>query len=182
MTKLLTSLRRLLIWAPLGLFLLFLGVFAAGLIRPESKTIPSKMVGKPMPVFALPPALPGKPGLSSATLANGQPHLVNVFASWCLPCIQEAPQLSQLAAAGAPVYGIAIRDTPEDLARFLERNGDPYAAIGGDVNSSVQIALGSSGVPETFIVDGKGIIREQHIGDIKPEDVPGIMSALAAAR
>jgi cytochrome c biogenesis protein CcmG/thiol:disulfide interchange protein DsbE len=174
--------KKLLIWAPLGLFLLILIAVGVGLIHPESKTIPSKMVGKPMPAFALAPGLPGKPGLSSAELANGRPHLVNVFASWCVPCITEAPQLSQLAAAGAPIYGIAIRDRPEDLARFLQRNGDPYAAIGGDPESSVQIALGSSGVPETFIVDGKGIIREQHIGPINPEDVPGIMSALANAK
>ena len=174
--------KRLIIWLPLALFIVFLGVFAGGLISPESKTIPSKLVGKPMPGFALPSAVGGKPGLSSTELTNGQPHLVNVFASWCLPCIAEAPQLKQLADAGVPIYGIAIRDRPEDLARFLERNGDPYRAIGSDANSSVQIALGSSGVPETFIVDGKGIIRKQHIGDIKPEDVPGMMSALAAAR
>lgn len=174
--------RKLLIWLPLGLFILFLIVFASGLISPESKTIPSKLVGKPMPTFALQPGLPGKPGLSSAELTNGQPHLVNVFASWCVPCIAEAPQLRQLAEAGVPIYGVAIRDRPEDLARFLERNGDPFRAIGGDPNSSVQIALGSSGVPETFIVDGKGIIRKQHIGAINPEDVPGIMSALGDAR
>ncbi|MBO9379744.1 DsbE family thiol:disulfide interchange protein [Sphingomonas histidinilytica] len=174
--------RKLLIWLPLALFLIFLGVFASGLISPESKTIPSKLVGKPMPGFALAPAVPGKPGLTSAELANGRPHLVNVFASWCVPCIAEAPQLRQLAEAGVPVYGIAIRDRPEDLARFLARNGDPFRAIGGDPNSSVQIALGSSGVPETFIVDGKGIIRKQHIGAINPEDVPGIMSALGDAR
>ena len=174
--------RKLLIWLPLALFLVFLGVFASGLISPESKTIPSKLVGKPMPGFALAPGVPGKPGLTSAELANGQPHLVNVFASWCVPCIAEAPQLRQLAEAGVPVYGIAIRDRPEDLARFLARNGDPFRAIGGDPNSSVQIALGSSGVPETFIVDGKGIIRRQHIGAINPEDVPGIMSALGDAR
>lgn len=174
--------RKLLIWLPLGLFLIFMVVFASGLISPESKTIPSKLVGKPMPSFALEPGLPGKPGLSSAELTNGQPHLVNVFASWCVPCIAEAPQLRQLAEVGVPIYGVAIRDRPEDLARFLQRNGDPFRAIGGDPNSSVQIALGSSGVPETFIVDGKGIIRKQHIGAINPEDVPGIMSALGDAR
>lgn len=174
--------RKLLIWLPLAMFIAFLVVFAGGLISPESKTIPSKLIGKPMPTFALPSAVPGKPGLSSAELTNGQPHLINVFASWCVPCIAEAPQLRQLAEAGVPIYGVAIRDRPEDLARFLARNGDPFRAIGGDVNSSVQIALGSSGVPETFIVDGKGIIRKQHIGGINPEDVPGLMSALAAAK
>lgn len=174
--------RKLLIWLPLAMFLLFLVVFAGGLIRPESKTIPSKMIGKPMPDFALAPGVPGKPGLSSAELANGKPHLVNVFASWCVPCITEAAQLRQIAEAGVPVYGIAIRDRPEDLQRFLERNGDPYVAIGSDVNSSVQIALGSAGVPETFVVDGKGIIRRQHIGAINPEDVPGLVSAVGEAR
>ena len=174
--------KRLIIWLPLGLFILFLGVFASGLISPESKTIPSKMVGKPMPSFALAAAVPGKPGLSSSELANGRPHLVNVFASWCVPCIAEAPQLRQLAEAGVPIYGIAIRDRPEDLMRFIARNGDPFRAIGGDANSSVQIALGSAGVPETFIVDGRGIIRKQHIGAINPEDVPGLMSALGDAR
>ena len=174
--------RKLLIWLPLAMFLVFMVVFAGGLISPESKTIPSKLVGKPMPSFALPPAVPGKPGLSSSELANGQPHLINVFASWCVPCIAEAPQLRQLAEAGVPIYGVAIRDRPEDLARFLARNGDPFRAIGGDANSSVQIALGSAGVPETFIVDGKGIIRKQHIGGINPEDVPGLMSALGDAK
>jgi cytochrome c biogenesis protein CcmG/thiol:disulfide interchange protein DsbE len=174
--------KKLLIWAPLAVFVLLLAVVGMGLIHPEGKTIPSKMIGKPMPSFALAPGLPGKPGVSSAALATGQPHLVNVFASWCVPCIAEAAQLRQLAQAGAPIYGIAIRDRPEDLAEFLQRNGDPYAAIGGDPNSSVQLALGSSGVPETFVVDGKGIIRKQHIGPINPEDVPGIMSDLADAK
>ncbi len=174
--------RKLLIWLPLAMFFLFLLVFAGGLISPESKTIPSKLIGKPMPEFALTAAVPGKPGLSSAALADGRPHLVNVFASWCLPCITEAPQLRQLAEAGVPIYGVAIRDRAEDLQRFLARNGDPYRAIGSDVNSNVQIALGSAGVPETFIVDGRGIIRKQHIGEIRPEDVPGLMSAVAAAR
>jgi cytochrome c biogenesis protein CcmG, thiol:disulfide interchange protein DsbE len=174
--------RKLLIWLPLALFVIIV-IFAGGkLVNPGTTTISSKLVGKPMPAFTLPSAIPGKPGLSSADLANGEPHLVNVFASWCIPCITEAGQLRQLAEAGAPIYGIAIRDRPEDLARFLARNGDPFRAIGGDANSSVQIALGSSGVPETFLVDGKGIIRAQHIGAINPEDVPGIMSALAEAK
>jgi cytochrome c biogenesis protein CcmG/thiol:disulfide interchange protein DsbE len=174
--------KRFLIWAPLGLFLILFAVIGIGLIRPEGKVIPSKMIGKPVPGFALPPAAPGKPGLSSAGLGNGKPYLLNVFASWCVPCIAEARQLEQLAAAGVPIHGIAIRDTPEDLSRFLQQNGDPYRSIGSDATSKVQMALGSAGVPETFVVDSRGIIRKQHIGAINPEDVPGMMQALADAK
>ena len=75
-----------------------------------------------------------------------------------------------------------MRDTPGDLADFLARNGDPYERIGSDARSRVQIALGSSGVPESFIVDGRGIIRYQHIGAIEASDVPMILSKLEQAR
>ena len=173
---------RPLLWVPLLVFAIFLWIFAFGLKREPGTAIRSQMIGKPMPDFALEPSVPNHDGLAIADLRSGQPRLVNVFASWCIPCITEARQLRQLAEAGAPIYGIAIRDTPEDLARFLARNGDPYRAIGGDANSSVQIALGSSGVPETFVVDGKGVIRHQHIGDIRPEDIATIMTAYEAAR
>ncbi|HMT43767.1 MAG TPA: redoxin family protein, partial [Chakrabartia sp.] len=113
---------------------------------------------------------------------QGQPRLLNIFASWCIPCIAEAPVLLDMARKGVPIDAIAIRDRPQDVNRFLQRNGNPYQRIGSDVNSAVQMALGSSGVPETFVVDGRGIIRFQHIGDIRPEDVPDIMAALRAAR
>lgn len=174
--------KRAILWAPLILFVAFVAVFAAGLISPASKTIPSQLVGKPLPSFSLPPAIPGQPGLASAGFATGQPRLLNIFASWCVPCAAEAPQLRQLAEAGVPIEGIAIRDRPEDLAAFLQRWGNPFRAIGGDATSSVQIAMGSAGVPETFVIDGKGIIRHQHIGEIRPEDVPALMSAVAAAK
>ena len=75
--------------------------------------------------------------------------------------------MQQLKASGVPIEGIAVRDTPEDVADFLARNGDPYERIGSDPQSEVQIALGSSGVPESFVVDGKGVIRYQHIGPIE---------------
>jgi len=174
--------KRLILWAPLIVFLAFVGVFAAGLISPTSKTIPSQLVGKPMPRFSLPQAVPERPGLGSANLAEGEPRLLNIFASWCVPCAAEAPQLMQLAEAGVQIDAIAIRDRPEDIQAFLARGGNPFRRIGSDVTSSVQIALGSAGVPETFVVDGRGIIRHQHIGEIRPEDLPAIMSALAAAK
>jgi len=173
---------RIILWLPLILFLLFLGIFATGLIKPESKIIPSKMVGKPLPEFALPPGAPGSQGLSSGDFAQGRPRLLNVFASWCVPCAAEAPQLMQLAQAGVKIDAIAVRDRPQDVAGFLGRWGNPYDRIGSDVQSSVQIAMGSAGVPETFVVDGKGVIRHQHIGEIRPEDVPAILAAVKAAQ
>jgi cytochrome c biogenesis protein CcmG/thiol:disulfide interchange protein DsbE len=173
---------RLLLWAPLALFAAFAAVVATGLVRPQDNAIASRLIGEPMPRFALPQATAARPGLGSVDLAGGAPKLVNVFASWCLPCAIEAPQLDRLARAGVPVFGIAIRDRSVDLDRFLRRNGNPYRRIGLDKDSSVQLALGSSGVPETFVVDGRGVIRYQHIGEIRPENLPMIMRALERAR
>lgn len=172
---------RLILWVPLILFVIFVAMFASGLISPTSREIPSKMVGKSLPQFALPPGAPGSPGLSSAEF-RGEPRLLNIFASWCVPCATESAQLMQLAQAGVKIEAIAIRDRPEDVAKFLQRWGNPYARIGSDTESAVQIAMGSAGVPETFVVDGAGIIRHQHIGEVRPEDVPAILAAVRAAR
>lgn len=174
--------KRAVLWVPLALFALFFGVVAYGLINPGDRTIDSKMVGKPLPHFSLPAAYDGRPALGSANFAQGQPRLLNIFASWCLPCIAEAPVLEGMAKQGVPIDAIAIRDKPEDVAAFLARNGNPYQHIGSDVNSAVQLALGSAGVPETFVIDGKGVIRYQHVGDIRPEDVPEILEELRKAR
>jgi len=93
----------------------------------------------------------------------------------------EAPQLDALAKRGVEIEGVAIRDRSEDLARFLATNGNPFASIGKDDLSQVQVGIGSSGVPETFVIDGKGVIRYQHIGEIRPEDVDLILRKLAEA-
>jgi len=135
-----------------------------------------------VPAFALAAALPTKPGLASTDLASGQPRLVNFFASWCVPCIAEVQLLQQLKAQGVHIDGIAVRDRPEDVADFLARHGDPYERIGSDPQSRVQISLGSSGVPESFIIDGRGIIRYQHIGVIKDSDVSMILARLEQAK
>ncbi len=169
------------LWLPLGVFAAFVVLVMVGLLRPADREIASGMVGKPLPQFALPAAVADRPGLAHADFAKGKPRLLNVFASWCIPCAVEAPQLAQLKAAGAEIDGIAIRDRSEDIAKFLERNGNPFARIGKDDVSQVQLAIGSSGVPETFVVDGKGVIRYQHIGDITPGDVPMLMQKLAEA-
>ncbi|HLL58864.1 MAG TPA: DsbE family thiol:disulfide interchange protein [Allosphingosinicella sp.] len=174
--------KRLILWVPLALFLVFVVTVSVGLYNPAERTIRSKLIGKPIPEFALPAALPERPGLTSANLATGEPRVVNIFASWCIPCIAEAPQLLQLARQGVPIDAIAIRDRPQDVAAFLAKWGDPYQRIASDTDSRVQMALGSSGVPETFVVDGKGIIRYQHIGDVRAETVPEIVQAYEAAK
>ena len=148
--------RKLLIWLPLGLFLGFIALFASGLFQPDDRVIHSRLIG--------------------------QPRLLNIFASWCVPCAAEAPQLEMLKAAGVQIDAIAIRDARPDVDAFLARYGNPYARIGLDARSAVQIALGSSGVPETFVIDGKGRIAYQHIGDIRADDVPMILEKLRAAQ
>jgi cytochrome c biogenesis protein CcmG/thiol:disulfide interchange protein DsbE len=173
---------RPLLWVPLLVFAIFLWIFVFGLNREPETAIRSKMIGKPMPDFALQPSVPGHSGLAIADLRSGSPRLVNVFASWCVPCRAEAPQLMTLRQRGIPIEGVAIRDRSEDVAAFLAQYGDPFDRIGADPESRVQFALGSSGVPETFVVDGKGVIRHQHIGDIRPEDMATITAAYEAAR
>jgi cytochrome c biogenesis protein CcmG/thiol:disulfide interchange protein DsbE len=172
---------RILLWLPLIGFLIVLGLVMSGLIRPHSTDIPSQMIGKPLPAFALPPVREADAVLTSASLATGTPHLVNVFASWCIPCAAEAPQLMQLKQAGVPIVGVAISDKVPDTRAFLAQYGDPYQAIGRDDHAAVQLALGSSGVPESFVVDGKGVIRLQHIGDIRPEQIDDILAAVREA-
>ena len=173
--------RRWVIWLPLALFLAFVILVLVGLFRPADRNVASALVGKPMPQFSLPPALPGRPGLDSKVLTNGKPHLVNIFASWCVPCRIEAPQLQALARAGVPIEGISVRDTTEALQGFLEENGDPYQRIGADDDGQVQLALGSSGVPETYVIDGKGKIVYQHIGEIRPDQLGLVLGKLKEA-
>jgi cytochrome c biogenesis protein CcmG/thiol:disulfide interchange protein DsbE len=173
---------RPILWAPLAVFLLLVGLVVWGLRRPDDTNIPSQMIGKPMPDFALQPAVPTHPGLALADLRSGKPHLVNVFASWCIPCRTEAGQLAQLKARGVPIVGIAVRDKSEDVAQFLGDYGDPFERIGSDPRSQVQFDLGSSGVPETFVVDGRGVVRLQHIGEIRSEEVGSVYAAWEQAK
>ncbi len=169
-------------FVPLALLALLLAGLVWRLATPGDTTVGSKLQGQPVPAFALAAAVPAKPGLSAADLASGKPRLVNIFASWCVPCIGEVKVLQALKARGVAIDGIAVRDRAEDVADFLARNGDPYERIGSDPQSGVQISLGSSGVPESFVVDGRGVIRYQHIGAIEQADVPLILAKLEDAK
>lgn len=167
---------RLIRFAPLVLLLLLVGFAAWRIAHPADPTVRSRLAGQPVPTFDLPPATASHPGLASRDLTQGRPRLVNIFASWCVPCIAEAPLLARLHEAGIPIDGIAVRDRPEDVASFLDRTGAPFERIGSDQDSRVQLSLGSSGVPETFLVDGRGIIRYQHVGPIEEADVQTILA------
>jgi cytochrome c biogenesis protein CcmG/thiol:disulfide interchange protein DsbE len=169
-------------FAPLIGLSIFLVAVIWRLATPADTSVSSKLTGKPVPGFVLPAAVPGKPALAATDLASGQPHLVNVFASWCVPCITEARVLGQLKARGVAIDGIAVRDRPDEVADFLRQNGDPYERIGSDERSQVQIALGSSGVPESFVVDGRGVIRYQHIGAIDASEVALILQKMEQAK
>lgn len=168
-------------FAPLVVLILVIVALIWRLATPVDTTVSSNLEGKPLPAFAL-PAVVAKPGLASQDLETGTPRILNIFASWCVPCVAEVKVLQELKRRGVHVDGIAIRDRPEDVAAFLQRNGDPYERIGSDAQSQVQISLGSSGVPESFVIDGKGVIRYQHIGPIEAADVPTIMKKLEQAR
>ncbi len=174
--------KKLLIWLPLALFLLVFALVVNGLIEPSDRIVRSAMVGKPLPALALPSLIDGKPGIDTDRWPKGKPRLLNVFASWCIPCVAEAPQLLKLKAAGAQIDAIAVRDTAADVQAFLARNGDPYSRIGDDHAMRAQLSLGSSGVPETFVIDSRGVIVDQHIGDIREEDVPKLLAALEKAK
>ncbi len=167
---------------PLALFAFFAGLAGYMLTQEKNQFVESRMVGQPLPEFTLPAAAEDRPGVSIANFRDGTPKLLNVWASWCGPCIAEAPQLDRLKQNGAEIIGVAIRDRPEDVAGFLAQHGNPYSRIGADDMSALQLELGSSGVPETFVIDGQGIIRHQHIGDIRAEHVPMLLQQLEEAR
>lgn len=167
---------------PIILIVWILLAFAWRLIQPSDSTVRSHLVNREILEFILPAAANGTPTFGSADLATGEPRLLNFFASWCVPCVAEAPLLERLKQQGVKIDGIAVRDTPGGIAAFLDRNGNPYERIGSDRSSKVQMSLGSSGVPETFIVDGKGVIRFQFVGPISSADMPMILQQLEKAK
>ena len=169
------------VWAPLLLFAFFPGLAGYQLSQPKDEFIPSTMIGRTLPEFTLEPASATRPGVTLADFQDGKPKLLNIWASWCLPCIAEAPHLETLKEAGVEIIGVAIRDKQEDVDGFLGVHGNPYTRIGADNISAIQLEIGSSGVPETFVIDGQGVIRYQHIGDVRAENVAELLEQLREA-
>jgi cytochrome c biogenesis protein CcmG, thiol:disulfide interchange protein DsbE len=159
--------RRALALLPVGLLVLVLLGFMVGLRRDPS-ILPSMLIGKPLPAFALAPLRPGEPGFISADL-SGEPVLLNVFASWCGPCKEEHPVLLQLKSEGVRIVGLDWKEDAADGARWLADNGDPYVRAGNDASGRTGIDLGVSGVPETFVLDRRGRVRYRQVGAITPE-------------
>ena len=166
------------ILAVVGLFLLW------GLVSGrDPNAIPSVLISKPLPVFDLAP-IPGvdSPGISNTDLENaGEIVVVNVFASWCLPCRAEHPVLTQMAEErGFKLIGINYKDTPEKAAAWLEELGNPYEAIGNDQDGRAGLFLGITGVPETFIVGADGIVRYKEAGPVLGDGKKRFLAALDA--
>ncbi|MGY3436502.1 MULTISPECIES: DsbE family thiol:disulfide interchange protein [unclassified Marinovum] len=178
--------QRILVMLPIAVVLVLGGFFLWGL-NPDRDpgAIPSVLISKPAPAFDLGPiAGVDVPGLAKPDLATGAPVLVNVFASWCVPCRAEHKVLTRLAAQeGFPLYGINYKDKPEDAKVWLEELGNPYARIGSDETGRAGIEWGISGVPESFLIDGAGIVVWRYVGPIVTEQAQGdFRKALAAAR
>jgi cytochrome c biogenesis protein CcmG/thiol:disulfide interchange protein DsbE len=135
----------------------------------NTSTIPSALISQPVPQFSLPPVAPDIPGGFSTADLTGRPALVNVFASWCVPCLAEHPVIADLAREGLPVYGLNHKDAPEAARDWLKRQGNPYTAVGADTDGRASIEWGVTGVPETFVVDAAGVVRFKHVGPLTPD-------------
>ena len=184
--------RRWVLLLPLALFLGLAGLFMLRLGAGDPSRIPSALIGHPVPQTDLPPVAgltretAEVPGLDPAAF-KGKVTLVNVWASWCVPCHDEAPLL--LALARDPrfrVVGINYKDAPDNARRFLGRYGNPFAAVGADANGRASIEWGVYGVPETFVIDAQGRIAFKLVGPITPDNLertlkPALEKALAAA-
>jgi cytochrome c biogenesis protein CcmG, thiol:disulfide interchange protein DsbE len=183
--------RRLIVLLPLILFLALAGLFLFRLGAGDPSKLPSALIGRPVPDTPL-PAVQGLlrdgkpvPGIGSADF-KGMVSLVNVWASWCVPCHDEAPLLMQLATDRRfRIVGINYKDQPENARRFIGRYGNPFNAVGADVSGRASIDWGVYGVPETFVIGRDGHIAYKLVGPISEGNIestlkPELEKALAA--
>ena len=159
--------RRLVLLVPLALFLGIALFLYRGLFLDPSE-LPSALIGKPFPAFALPSVIePGKT-ITQADLL-GKPALVNVWATWCPSCRAEHPVLNKLAASGVNIYGVNYKDQREPAQKWLRELHNPYQLNIEDAAGTLGLDLGVYGAPETFLIDREGIIRAKHVGPVSPE-------------
>ncbi len=175
--------------APLIIFVGLVGLFAFALQTGDPSKLPSALLGKPAPATQF-PALEGLrgndipvPGFSSAELATGRPSIVNFWASWYVPCAEEQPLLLELQKrTGVTLYGVNYKDDPIAARRFLGRYGNPFTAVGTDDKGRGAIEWGVYGMPETFVLNGRGEIIFKHVGPISPQSIEQkLLPAIARA-
>ena len=175
---------------PLAIFAVLAAIFAFALRTGDPSKLPSALIGKPVPAVTL-AALEGLndgarsvPGFASADLASGKVSVVNFWASWCVPCVQEHPLLTALKErTGVRLYGVNYKDQAPAARRFLGRYGNPFSAVGVDGDGRAAIEWGVYGMPETFVVDGKGRIAYKHVGPITAVTLESkILPAIRAAQ
>ena len=170
---------RLLFLVPAIVFVGLMLAFGISLNRDPS-SVPSPLIGKPVPEFSLAPVKERTLGLSTADL-RGDVSLVNVFASWCVACREEHPLLMRMKKQGlVPIHGLNYKDKPDDAARWLDTMGDPYTRTGADLDGRVAIDWGVYGVPETFVVDPQGRIAFKQIGPISRQSLEATILPLIA--
>lgn len=176
--------RRLIFIVPIALFAALAYVLFDSLIAPPPQDLPSVLLNKPAPRLNVPPLDARTQGFGPAELAAGHVTVLNVFASWCVPCRAEAGVLPMLAHLdGVTLLGMVYKDTPANARQFLNEAGNPFARIGLDESGQAGIEWGVYGVPETFVIDGKGIIRLRHAGPLTPGIIKDdILPAIAKAR
>ena len=165
---------------PLIAFAALAGLLFVRLYAGDASRIPSALIGQSAPALNL-PGLGGAPGLADADLRQGHVTLVNIFASWCVPCHEEHEFLMALAAdpalkaKGVVLVGVAQKDSPENIRRFLGAGGDPYAKVGLDGDGRAGIDWGVYGVPETFIVKGDGAIAFKLVGPVDADTLESVV-------
>jgi cytochrome c biogenesis protein CcmG/thiol:disulfide interchange protein DsbE len=175
--------RRWLVALPLVVFVALAGLFLMRLYGGDPSKIPSALIGRPAPQTAL-PALEGLvrdgapvPGLDPAVF-KGKVSVVNVWASWCVPCHDEAPLLTELGKDKRfQIIGINYKDAPDNARRFLGRYGSPFGIVGVDGNGRASIEWGVYGVPETFVVGREGTIVYKLVGPVTPDNVDSVLKA-----
>ncbi len=182
--------RRSWVLAPLIIFGIIAALFAFALTTGDPSKLPSALIGRPVPQTEFPPleglVANGQPvaGFTAADLAKGEVSVVNFWASWCVPCIEEHPLLMALKQqSGVPIYGVNYKDQAEAGRRFIGRYGNPFTAVGTDRNGRNAIEWGVYGMPETFVINGRGEIAYKHVGPVSKQSLETqLLPAIAAAR